>query len=128
MELLQVDSDTPSWPLDGISLLPFLKNASAAFGPRPKPIGISWGGQAALIDNNWKLMSTPAKGQCTFQEPYASQKTLEDFYLFNLAADYHELVDCKASEPERFAGMKRELDTFLASIQTSQQIETLCGK
>ena len=128
MELLQVDSDTPTWPLDGISLLPFLRNATAAIGPRPKPIGISWGGQTALIDNAWKLMSTPAKGQCTFQEPYASMKTLEDFYLFNLDDDYHEIIDRKASEPERLATMKRDLDAFLASIQNSQQNETLCDK
>ena len=39
------------------------------------------------------------------QEPYKSMKHIDDFYLFNLADDYHELHDLKAPEPQQFAKM-----------------------
>jgi hypothetical protein len=49
-------------------------------------------------------MNKPSKGQCNYQEPYNHGK-LDDFYLFNLDRDYHELHDQKAAEPARLAAM-----------------------
>ena len=72
MELLGVQSPHPHWAMDGISLLPFVVNASMplnALRPKDKMLGFSWSGQAAIIDNDWKLMTKPTSGQCTFQEP-----------------------------------------------------------
>ena len=62
------------------------------------------------------------------QEPYKSMKHIDDFYLFNLADDYHELHDLKASEPQQLATMQQQLTDFLASIQNSQVNETQCAK
>eukprot|EP01052_Picozoa_sp_SAG31_P032831 SAG31_NODE_3642_length_4032_cov_1.536232_3_plen_168_part_00 len=127
MELLDVKSDNPSWPIDGISLLPFIGEDTAL--PRPQPLGFSWGGLHAVIDNEWKLMSKPVAGQCTFQEPYATiaaRDGLSDFYLFNVVEDYHELRDQKAREPQRYARMRAHLDAFLVSINNSQTKETHC--
>jgi arylsulfatase A-like enzyme len=171
MELLGVTSPHPEWAMDGISLLPYIANASMPEdAPRPadKVLGFSWQGQAAIIDNNWKLMTKPTAGQCDYQEPcvvvvlrafdcvphqssrsrttprhahphyiaahartgtdrYASMKNFDDYYLFNLADDYHELHDQKKAEPARLAAMQQQLTDFLASIQHSQKEETKCA-
>eukprot|EP01051_Picozoa_sp_SAG22_P022623 SAG22_NODE_5490_length_1005_cov_0.901766_2_plen_80_part_01 len=54
MELIGVTSDNPSWIMDGMSLLPYIQAETDK--PRPKPLGFSWGGEHAIIDNEWKLI------------------------------------------------------------------------
>mmetsp|Transcript_12590 Transcript_12590/g.32198 ORF Transcript_12590/g.32198 Transcript_12590/m.32198 type:complete len:249 (-) Transcript_12590:813-1559(-) len=125
MDLLGVQTDNPTWAMDGMSLLPYI-GANASL-PRPEPLGFSWSSHTILIDNDWKLMSKPFAGQCNYQEPYASMKQYDDYYLFNLAEDYHELHDRKASEPERYQSMLASLNTFLASVNNSQLHETKCA-
>jgi hypothetical protein len=125
MEVLGVQSSNPSWVMDGISLIPMLKNITA---PRPKPLIFSWGGQSAVIDNEWKLMNTPNAGQCDYQEPYSSMKSYDEYYLFNLNDDYHELVQLKDTEPEQYARMLGLYNDMLASIANSKTNETGCGK
>jgi hypothetical protein len=125
MALLDVSSDNPTWTMDGISLLPFITAENTSLS-RPKPLGFSWGGLHVIIDNEWKLMNKPSKGQCNYQEPYNHGK-LDDFYLFNLDRDYHELHDQKAAEPARLAAMQAQLTEFLASIANSQHNETKCA-
>lgn len=124
MDILGVESSHPSWAMDGISLLPLLKNITA---PRPKPLIFSWGGLNGVIDNDWKLIDKPDAGQCDFQEPYSSMKQLDDFYLFNLANDRHELVNLKDTEPAQFSRMMGLYTGMLASIKNSQINETGCG-
>lgn len=135
MELLDVQTDNPSWVMDGMSLLPYVQmqageDKEAINRPRPsnKPIGVKWGDSEAIIDNQWKLMSKPNKGQCKYQEPYASMKTLDDYYLFDLSSDYHELHDRKKDQPELFQAMLKTLNEFKASVLNSQQTESGCGK
>ena len=96
--------------------------------PRPaeKPLGFSWGGNVAIIDNDWKLMTKPNQGQCDYQEPYSSMTKFDDYYLFNLAEDYHELHDKKGTEQDRFNAMRQQMTAFLASIANSQENETKC--
>lgn len=125
MEVLGVQSSNPSWVMDGISLIPMLKNITA---PRPKPLIFSWGGQSAVIDNEWKLMNKPNAGQCDYQEPYSSMKSYDEYYLFNLNDDYHELVQLKDTEPEQYARMLGLYNDMLASIANSKANETGCGK
>ncbi len=45
MEALGVSSDNPTFPLDGMSLMPFITAPTPAAIPasRPKPIGFWWG-------------------------------------------------------------------------------------
>ena len=65
----------------------------------------------------------------TGQEPYASmpKDELEGYFLFNLTADYNELVDLKAMQAEEFARLKALLDSFVASCESSQANETGCA-
>ena len=135
LNLLEVETDNPQWIMDGISLLPWLmgdgtKSEVGGWLKRPpdKPIGISWADQDALIDNNWKLMTKPVKGQCDWQEPYGSMTKFDDHYLFDLETDYHELHDRKADSPKIFENMLKMLAEFKSSITTSQMEETGCGK
>jgi arylsulfatase A-like enzyme len=135
LNLLEVETDNPQWIMDGISLLPWLmgdgtKSEVGGWLKRPadKPIGISWADQDALIDNNWKLMTKPVKGQCDWQEPYGSMSKFDDHYLFDLETDYHELHDRKADSPKIFENMLKMLAEFKSSITTSQMEETGCGK
>jgi hypothetical protein len=110
--------------MDGMSLIPYIGERTSL--PRPAPLGFSWGGLHVLMDNDWKLLSRPIAGQCHFQEPYASMASLDDFYLFNVVDDYHELHDQKHAQPERYARMLGQLNAFLSSVNNSQVNETHC--
>mmetsp|Transcript_147 Transcript_147/g.296 ORF Transcript_147/g.296 Transcript_147/m.296 type:complete len:613 (+) Transcript_147:7-1845(+) len=127
MQLLDVKADHPDWVMDGISLLPFI--ASTKHMPRPEPIGIAWGGNYALIDNDMKLISKPLKGQCDYQAPYSNipPSKLDSWYLFNLTADYHELHDLKNIETARYQSMLQRMTKFQASLINSQQNEVGCA-
>jgi arylsulfatase A-like enzyme len=135
MRILEVDSDNPAWALDGIDLLRIVHDtvkAGGAYVARNKTLGFSCtGGQEALIDNNYKLLHNPGKGQCDGQAPYTAGpnpwKNLSSIYmLFDLVRDYHELHDLSQQEPERKARMMEELEGFLASVKHSQVHETKC--
>ena len=126
MDILGVKTDNPGWVMDGMSLLPYIGAKEDL--PRPRPIGVSWSGGAAIIDNDWKLMTKPSKGQCDYQPPYSTMKKLDDHYLFNLNDDYHELYDKKVSDPDRLSSMMTMLTDFQDSIKKSQLTETGCGK
>ena len=138
--ILKVQSSNPSYVMDGIDLLPIiaasaanssgLSTGEAAYVPRPKLLGFdSTGGQHALIDNNWKLLHNPGKGQCDFKPPYDTWKNLSKIYmLFDLDTDYHELSDLSLKEPARKASMMAQLTEFLASVNNSQANEVHCGK
>ena len=130
MELLNVQSDHPTWVIDGMSLVNIMQGNTVPTARRPdnKYIGIKWGTSEAIIDNQWKLMSTPNKGQCTWQEPYASMKKFDPYYLFDLNADYHELYDQKSKFPVKFAAMMKLMKEFKASLLNSQQNESGCGR
>lgn len=100
---------------------------------RTKPIGFWTGGAQAVVDNNWKIVRNPGKGQCDGQAPYYAgpspwKNMSKVTFLFDLDADYHELHDLSASEPEEFKRMSTLLEDFIASVQNSQANETKCGK
>jgi hypothetical protein len=73
----------------GLNLLDIIKNPT---GVRGKPIPLSWGGQNGVIDENLKIINRPSFGQCDSQAPY-NETTLEDYYLFDVVADYHEVSE-----------------------------------
>ena len=124
MELLgNVKSDNPDWTMDGISLVPYMQKSKSV--NRSKPIAISFGGQSGIIDNDWKLITKPAVGQCTKQRGFDFDKK-DKYYLFNLKDDMHELHDMKLHRWDVFTDMKRKLNDSLISIQHSQVYETGC--
>lgn len=98
MDVFGVASDHPDWPIDGISLMPFVEAASGEPGAmrahlptrRDKPIGFWWGGAKAWIDNDMKIVAGsigPGQG-CAMEPPYTGvdEKALGPF-LYNLTAD-----------------------------------------
>ena len=117
MEMLGgVKTDNPGWAMDGVSLVPFVTSEGNAHegqqqqggleeeqsARRPKPITFSWGGSSGIIDNEWKLLTTPQKGQCDVQpgHDFANQ---DKYYLYNVVEDQHELIDRKKTDGEVFA-------------------------
>ena len=81
--------------------------------------------QNGVIDENLKLINTPSWGQCDSQAPY-NETTLDDYYLFDVVGDYHELRDLKTAQPQEFKRMKALYDDAMLSIHFSQVNETQC--
>jgi len=136
MELLEVDfktaSPNPSWVLDGVSLLPFVKPGSDPNAPRPSPLIFSFGNefegsQQAIIDNDWKILTRPTVGQCDLQPGFNfSLAKTDQFFLFNLKDDVHESRDLALSEPVQFARMSKLLLEMRESINSSRYNEVKC--
>jgi len=75
-------------PLDGISLLPVLRDAAASFH-RPLHWRMNHRGQRALRDGDWKYLQVDGNE-----------------YLFNIPADERERANHAPREPERLAAMR----------------------
>ena len=101
-DLLGLDDSVMLKPLDGVSLTRLLKKE---VGPRTKPIGFRFIKQAALVDNDYKLVTqTRRTGR---------------FALYNLKTDPKESKDISADKPEVFARMKAAFDEWNASVEAS---------
>jgi len=118
----------PTWPADGIDLMPLIRDGAFAMPTRPKPIGWKLGDQSVWMDNDWKLVWKPNSGQCAMEEPYKNNTKLcvEAPCLFNLIQDPIELHDQAQAQPARYATMTKALNAFLASIEVSQVKESTC--
>ncbi len=102
-ELVGLDDSALLQPLDGVSLAPLF---AGEIGPRAKPLGFSHLGKAALIDNDWKILTTNVE---------------EGRYeVYNLRDDPEEAADLSASEPEKAARLRAALDDFIASVGASR--------
>ena len=69
LDVAGIAHENPSWPADGISLMPFIRQTQAStavdvVANRTKPLGFRLGKQQAWIDNEWKVVRNPNKGQC----------------------------------------------------------------
>ncbi len=89
-------------PVDGISLLPLLKESIAA---RKKPIPFRYRDRGALVDNHHKLVATGIK-----KETYA---------LYDLAADPGETKDIAGEKPAVFARLKKTFREWNAAVEAS---------
>ncbi len=78
----------PGYPLDGISLLPLLRDAGHRF-ERPLHWRMNHRGQRALRQGDWKYLQVDGHE-----------------YLFNIPADERERANLAAREPERLAAMR----------------------
>jgi arylsulfatase A-like enzyme len=76
------------YPLDGVSLMPVLRDASAAF-PRALYWRMNHRGQRAMRDGDWKYLRVDGFD-----------------YLFNIPADERERANLAAREPQRLAAMR----------------------
>jgi arylsulfatase A-like enzyme len=79
----------PQYPLDGVSLLNVLRDASHCFR-RPMYWRMKHRNQRALRDGDWKYL-----------------RIGEHEYLFNLAADERERANLAAHEPERLISLRQ---------------------
>nr|WP_237226092.1 sulfatase-like hydrolase/transferase [Rubinisphaera sp. JC750] len=104
VDVLDLPDDSLLPVVDGISLKPlFTKDLKE----RPKALPFQFNTKAALIDNDYKIVS---------------QNSNKDGYqLFNLAKDHNESHDLADSQPERLARMQSELETILAGIELSRE-------
>jgi arylsulfatase A-like enzyme len=78
------------YPLDGISLLPVLRNADFSFA-RPLHWRMNHRGQRALRDGNWKYLQVDGNE-----------------YLFDIPADERERANQASRHPERLAAMRAD--------------------
>ncbi len=78
----------PGYPLDGVSLLPVLRDASRSFH-RPLHWRMNHRGQRALRDGDWKYLRVDGND-----------------YLFNLPCDERERANRASREPQRLAALR----------------------
>lgn len=81
-------AEDPAYPLDGVSLLPVLRDAAHGFA-RPLHWRMNHRGQRALRDGRWKYLRVDGHD-----------------YLFDLAADERERANLAGREPARLAELR----------------------
>jgi len=87
-----------AYPLDGISLLPVLKDPTSSFR-RPLHWRMNHRGQRALRDGDWKYLRVDGND-----------------YLFNIPADERERANHAAREPARLAAMRKAWEAWEATM------------
>jgi arylsulfatase A-like enzyme len=88
----------PKFPLDGVSLLPVLRDASAVFD-RPLYWRMNHRGQRALRLGDWKYLTVDG---------------IE--YLFNIPADERERANLAKRHPERLHALRAQWEQWNASM------------
>ena len=81
-------SPDPAYPLDGVSLMPVLRDAADTFD-RPLHWRMNHRGQRALRDGDWKYLRVDGND-----------------YLFNIPADERERANLGEREPQRLAQLR----------------------
>ncbi len=92
-----VDAD-PAWPLDGVSLLPVLRNPGKIF-ERPLFWRMNHRGQRACRFGRWKYLRVDGHD-----------------YLFDLEADERERANLGGRDPVRLAAMREAWETWNATM------------
>ena len=88
----------PAHPLDGVSLLPVLKDPTSSFR-RPLHWRMNHRGQRALRDGDWKYLRVDGHD-----------------YLFNIPADERERANQAGREPARLAAMRAAWEAWEATM------------
>lgn len=94
----------PVKEMTGRSLLPVLRGEAASPYSDEDAVGMEAAGNVALFRDGYKLMRN--------LPPYGDT----EWYLYNLAEDPGETKDLKEAEPERFALMMREYESYAATV------------
>ncbi|MBK6558347.1 MAG: sulfatase-like hydrolase/transferase [Comamonadaceae bacterium] len=87
-----------AYPLDGVSLLPVLKDPTSSFR-RPLHWRMNHRGQRALRDGDWKYLRVDGHD-----------------YLFNIPADERERANQAGREPARLAAMRAAWEAWEATM------------
>ena len=88
----------PGYPLDGVSLLPVLRDAGHAFD-RPLHWRMNHRDQRALRDGDWKYLRVDGHD-----------------YLFNIPQDERERANLGHQQPDRLAAMRADWEAWNASM------------
>ena len=88
----------PDYPMDGVSLLPVLREAGHQF-ERPLHFRMNHRGQRALRIGDWKYLTVDGHE-----------------YLFNIPADERERANLAARDPVRLAAMRAEWERWNATM------------
>lgn len=88
----------PAYPLDGLSLMPLLRDAGHNV-PRPLHWRMNHRGQRALRDGDWKYLRVDGHD-----------------YLFNLPADARERANHAARQPDRLQAMRADWEAWNATM------------
>lgn len=88
----------PGYPLDGVSLLPVLRQPGRCFD-RPLYWRMNHRGQRALRDGDWKYLRVDGND-----------------YLFNIPADERERANLAGRDPERLAAMRQAWEQWNDSM------------
>lgn len=88
----------PGYPLDGVSLLPVLRNAKQSFS-RPLHWRMNHRDQRAMRDGDWKYLQVDGNE-----------------YLFNIPADERERANQARKEPARLAAMRDAWNAWNATM------------
>jgi arylsulfatase A-like enzyme len=91
-------SPHPDYPLDGISLMPVLRDAGHVFR-RPLHWRMNHRGQCAHRDGDWKYLRVDGND-----------------YLFNIPADERERANRAPREPQRLAAMRQAWEAWNATM------------
>ncbi len=103
MDILGMSTDYMLQPADGISIKPLLENQKLK--ERTKPIPFIFQGKGALVDNDFKLVTTNII-QGTFE-------------LYNLVTDKTESKDISNENPEIFEQLKKKFTKWHESVENS---------
>jgi arylsulfatase A-like enzyme len=101
-DILELPNDVLLEPLDGISLKPLFSNEITK---RTKPIPFRFGAKAALIDNDFKLLTNDLHTR--------------KFQLFNLADDPQEARDLRREDRDRRDQMITKLLAWSSTVDAS---------
>jgi len=98
--MIEVGGAAPDaeYPLDGVSLMPVLRDPQATF-ERPLHWRMNHRGQRALRQGDWKYLRVDGID-----------------YLFNIPADERERANQASREPERLAAMRAAWEAWEASV------------
>ncbi|MFT5499116.1 MAG: arylsulfatase A-like enzyme [Kiritimatiellia bacterium] len=99
-ELTGLPASAQLQPADGMSLKPLF---TKEIGPRLKPIPFRHIGNAAWVDNQYKLVSVKGK-----------------FALYDLEADPHETTDLSEQQPKIFQRLRSAFDAWDQTVLQSQ--------
>ncbi|WP_374668625.1 sulfatase [Ramlibacter sp.] len=88
----------PAYPLDGVSLLPVLRDPQVRFA-RPLHWRMNHRGQRALRDGDWKYLRVDGHD-----------------YLFNVPADERERANLAGREPDRLVALRETWEAWNATM------------
>ncbi|MEO1615960.1 MAG: sulfatase-like hydrolase/transferase [Planctomycetota bacterium] len=104
LELAEQEFPSPNRVLDGESLTPLFDREQDP--RRAKPIGFRYRKMAALIDNEWKILTTKVD-------------QADSMKLYQLATDKAESEDVSKRHPKRYRELEALLNEFLHSTDAS---------